>query len=330
MTNMQPNTVATEETLVEELADPSVGQISNPTSKRLSRRQLLVRRFLRNRVAVGGLVVIAILAVVAIVGPFVTHWKWDVIDPKSYLKPPSMRHWLGTTQAGRDMLALTMRGMGKSLLVGFCVAILSTGIAAVLGSTAAYFGGWVQRIILWVIDLLLVIPSFLIIAILMSGGAAGLIGALHLTGANAWILLVFLLALFGWMLSARVVRSLSMSVKEMEYVHAARFMGLPARIIIARHILPNISSLLVVDATLNVGGAILGETALSYFGFGIQSPEVSLGTLISDGQQQLTTFPWLFAAPATVLVVLVLAVTAVGDGVRDAFDPSSGAGGSAK
>ena len=261
------------------------------------------------------------LIVIALIGPALSNWTYDFVDRRSYLKPPSDRHLLGTTQGGRDMLALTLRGLRKSLLIGFMVSVLSTGIAAIVGSFAAYFSGWFERVALWVTDLLLVIPSFLLIAVMTTGAPKG---------PSSWLLLVVLLAAFGWMLSARVVRSLSLSVKEREYVQAARFMGLPAPLTIIRHILPNISSLLIIDATLNVGGAILAETGLSFFGFGVQSPDTSLGTLLSVGARQVNSFPWLFTGPAITVVVLVLCVNAVGDGLRDALDPSSASGGSAR
>ncbi|MFL6026603.1 MAG: ABC transporter permease [Friedmanniella sp.] len=295
---------------------PGAGQ-----SKRLTRRRLIIRRFLRNKTAVVGLVVIVALVVIALIGPYLTQWSYDEVDRRAYLKPPSDRHPLGTTQSGRDMLALTLRGLRKSLLIGFLVAILSTGIAALVGSFAAYFGGWFERVSLWVIDLLLVVPSFLLIAVLTTGGSKGPYG---------WLLLVVLLAAFGWVLSARVVRSLTLSIKEREYVHAARFMGLAAPKTIVRHILPNISSLLIIDATLNVGAAILAETGLSFFGFGVQAPDTSLGTLLGEGARQVNSFPWLFTSPAVTVVVLVLAVNAVGDGLRDALDPSSASGGTAR
>jgi peptide/nickel transport system permease protein len=290
-------------------------------SKRLSRGRLIVRRFLRNKTAIVGLVLIIFLIAVALIGPYVSNWTYDFVDRKAYLKPPSDRHLLGTTQGGRDMLALTLRGLRKSLLIGFMVSVLSTGTAAIVGSFAAYFGGWFERIALWITDLLLVIPSFLLIAVMTTGAPKG---------PRSWLLLVVLLAAFGWMLSARVVRSLSLSVKEREYVQAARFMGLPAPLTIVRHILPNISSLLIIDATLNVGGAILAETGLSFFGFGVQSPDTSLGTLLGVGARQVNSFPWLFTAPAFTVVLLVLCVNAVGDGLRDALDPSSASGGSAR
>jgi peptide/nickel transport system permease protein len=289
--------------------------------KRLTRRQLIMRRFVRNKTAVAGLVAIVVLIIIALIGPYLTNWTYDYVDRRAYLKPPSERHWLGTTQGGRDMLALTLRGLRKSLLIGLLVAVISTTIAAIVGSFAAYFGGWFERVALWVTDLLLVIPSFLLIAVMTTGGPQG---------ANAWILLVFLLAFFGWMLSARVVRSLALSVKERDYVHAAKFMGLSAPRTIVRHILPNISSLLIIDATLAVGAAILAETGLSFFGFGVQSPDTSLGTLLGEGARQVNSFPWLFTGPAVAVVLLVLSVNAVGDGLRDALDPSSASGGSAR
>jgi peptide/nickel transport system permease protein len=289
--------------------------------KRLTRRQLITRRFVRNKTAVAGFFVIVALIIIALIGPYLTNWTYDYVDRRAYLKPPSERHWLGTTQGGRDMLALTLRGLRKSLLIGLLVAVISTTIAAIVGSFAAYFGGWFERIALWLTDLLLVIPSFLLIAVMTTGGPQG---------ANAWILLVFLLALFGWMLSARVVRSLALSVKERDYVHAAKFMGLSAPRTIVRHILPNISSLLIIDATLAVGAAILAETGLSFFGFGVQSPDTSLGTLLGEGARQVNSFPWLFTGPAVAVVLLVLSVNAIGDGLRDALDPSSASGGSAR
>ncbi|GAA3710868.1 ABC transporter permease [Microlunatus aurantiacus] len=291
-----------------------------PGEKRITRRRLIARRFLRNKTAVVGAVIIVLLIVVAVIGPWISPYAYDEIDRRAYLKGPSERHWFGTTQGGRDMLALTLRGLRKSLLIGFLVAIISTTVAAVVGSFAAYFGGWFERIALWVIDLLLVVPSFLLIALISTGGPKG---------PNSWLLLVLLLAAFSWVLSARVVRSLSMSIKEREYVQAARFMGLSAPKTIVRHILPNISSLLIIDATLNVGAAILAETGLSFFGFGVQAPDTSLGTLLGQGARQVNSFPWLFTGPAVVVVLLVLSVNAVGDGLRDALDPSSQSGGSA-
>ena len=284
------------------------------------RNKLLLRRFLRNRTAVAGAIVILMLIVIAIVGPWISPWAYDEVDRQAYLKPPDARHLLGTTQSGRDMLALTLHGLQRSLIIGLVVAVLSTGIAAVVGAFAAYYGGWLERFALWIIDLLLVIPAFLLIALVASNSN---------TVQSSWLLLVILLTAFGWMLSARVVRSLSISVVHREFISAARYMGVPGPIIVFRHVLPNIASLLIIDATLNVSGAILAETSLAYFGFGVQPPDTSLGSLLGDGARQLSTFPWLFAGPAVVIVLLILSVNAVGDGLRDAFDPASKSSGKA-
>lgn len=303
---------------------PLPAEVEQPTTpvarRRLSRGQLVLRRFLRNRTAVAGALLILTLAIVALIGPGLFYWKFDDIDYDAFLAPPDSNHLLGTTQAGRDVLALTLRGMGKSLVIGFMVALLSTSIAAFVGASAAYIGGWYEKAVLWVVDLMLVVPSFLLIAVITTGGPQG---------DSAWLLLVLLLAIFGWPLSSRVVRSLTLSVKEREYIQAARFMGLPTWRIIVRHIIPNVSSLLIIDATLGVGYAILSETGLSYFGFGVQPPDTSLGTLIGEGARMATTYPWVFLGPATILVLLVMSVNAVGDGLRDALDPTSGSGGRA-
>lgn len=288
--------------------------------RRLNRRQLIWRRFLRNRMAVVGGIGIAFLFFLAVFGPYVLYWKFDDIDTAAFLRPPDSAHLLGTTRSGRDVLALTVRGLGKSLLIGFLVALISTSLAALVGASAAYLGGWYERMMLWIVDLLLVVPSFFLIAVASRGAPEG---------DAAWMVLVVLLAAFAWPLSARVVRSLTLSIREREYVLAARFMGLSAARIIVRHILPNASSLLIIDATLGVGYAILSETGLSYFGFGVQPPDTSLGTLIGEGARMATTYPWVFAGPAVVLVFLVLCVNAVGDGLRDALDPASASGGRA-
>lgn len=281
------------------------------------RGSLFWRRFRRNRLALVAVGVIAALVLAALVGPLVWTWPASAIDTQAFLVPPSWTHPFGTTRAGQDVLALTLNGLGKSLLIGLLAALVSTALAAVVGASAAYLGGWYERAMLWIVDLLLVIPAFFLIAIVVRSTEA------------SWPVLAVLLAAFAWPVSARVVRTMSLSLRERQYVMAARFAGLsPARIIFA-HLLPNVGSLLIVDLTLGIGYAILAEAGLSYFGFGVQTPDTSLGTLISEGSLMIDTFGWVFFAPASVLVVLVLCVNAVGDGLRDALDPTSTAGGRA-
>jgi peptide/nickel transport system permease protein len=278
-----------------------------------SRWSLVLRRFRRRRLAMAGLLVLVFLFLLAFVGPYLGQWSYTDHDFNAFLQGPSLDHWFGTTQTGGDVYALTLRGMQKSLVIGLLVALISTGVAALVGSFAGYMGGWIDKSLMWFVDLMLVLPSFLIIAIL-SPTFRG----------KTWLVFVILLAAFLWMVTARIVRGMTISLREREYVMAARYMGVPAHKIIFRHILPNISSLLIVDATINVSAAVISETGLSYFGFGVQPPDVSLGTLIADGTPSATTYPWLFGFAAGLLVITVLAVNLVGDGLRDALDPTSG------
>jgi peptide/nickel transport system permease protein len=276
------------------------------------RSKVVLGRLLGNRQARYGFIALILLVALAYLGPFVGAHDWTDKDFLAFLSPPSADHWWGTTTIGQDMYAITLRGMQKSIVIGLLVALVSTGLAALVGAFAGYFGGWVDRLLMWGVDLMLVLPSFLIIAIISP----------QLKGAS-WIWFVALLAAFTWMITSRVVRSMTLSLREREYVLAAVYMGIPRWKIIFRHIVPNLSSLLIIDATLNVSGAVIGEAALSFFGFGIQPPDVSLGTLIAEGSRNATGYPWLFAFPAGLLVVLVLSVNLIGDGLRDALDPGS-------
>lgn len=290
----------------------SGAQLEPPRKPVATRGSLVLRRFARNRLALLGLSVIVLLYVMAFVGPLVTPWTYDKIDYTAFLRPPSGLHWFGTTKIGEDMFAQTMRGLQKSLTIGLMVGIISTSIAAIVGATAGYFGGWTDRSLMWLVDLLLVLPSFLVIAV-----------ASPAFRGKSWWIFVLLLALFQWMITARIVRGMTLTLKGREFVKAAQFMGQPPWRIIAKHIVPNMASLLIADGTINVGTAVLAETGLSYFGFGVQPPDVSLGTLINSGTEAALIFPWLFWIPAGFLVTAVLAASLVGDGLRDALDPTS-------
>ena len=279
----------------------------------ISRRTLVARRFARNKLAVAALAVLVTLFIGCYALPPLLPYSYSELDFYALQSPPSTTHWFGTNALGQDVLAQVLRGMQKSMLIGVAVAVISTLIAATVGSIAGYFGGWRDRTLMWLVDLLLVVPSFILIAIITPRTK---------NSANV-ALLIALLAAFSWMISSRVVRGLTMSLREREYVQAARYMGVPNRQIIARHILPNVASILIIDTALSVGGAILAETGLSFLGFGVQPPDVSLGTLIADGTKSATTFPWGFLVPAGVLVTILVCANLTGDGLRDAFDPGS-------
>ncbi|MGN9845616.1 ABC transporter permease [Nonomuraea sp. H19] len=294
-----------EEERAEELSDGLM--IRSP-----SRVRVVAGRFFASRQGRIGFTVLALMFLLAFVGPLFSRWTYTDKDFTAFLQPPSADHWFGTLQTGADVYAVTLRGMQKSLVVGLLAALVSTALAAVVGAFAGYFLGWTDRVLSWVTDLLLVLPAFLILAIMSP-----------LFGPGQWPLFVVMLALFLWMVTSKIVRGMALSLKEREFIQAARYMGVPPARIVFRHVLPNLSSLLIVDATLNVSAAILTETSLSYFGFGIQPPDVSFGTLIADGSKTATYAPWTFWFVAGLLVVTVLAVNLIGDALRDAFDPAA-------
>jgi peptide/nickel transport system permease protein len=298
-----------------EVPTPAIVQplpVAEPTSvdEAATRWTLVRRRLVREPRAVAGFISVLLLFAVAYLSPYFVTWQYDELDTYAFLSPPSAEHWFGTTQNGFDMFALTMRGMQKSLIIGLLGALISTSLAAVVGSFAGYFGGRLNTILLVLVDLLLVLPAFLIIAILSP-----------VFRGRTWLLFVVLLSIFHWMVTSRIVRGMTLSLKEREFVHAARFMGVPGWRIIFRHILPNMSSLLIIDATVNVSALILAEVGLSFFGFGVQPPDVSLGTLIGSYANAALTYPWQFYFPAASLVILVLSINLVGDALRDALDP---------
>jgi len=276
-----------------------------------SRRTLVLRRFLRNKPAVVSLALLVALFIGCYALPPVLPYSYTDLDFYSLQQPPSTDHWFGTNALGQDLLAQTLRGMQKSMLIGVCVALISTIIAATVGTIAGYFGGWRDRTLMWIVDLMLVVPSFLLITIVVQ----------RTRGDIIW--LIVLLAAFSWMISSRIVRGMTMSLREREFVSAARYMGVSNWRVIVRHIVPNVASIIIIDTALNVGLAVLAETGLSFLGFGIQPPDVSLGTLIADGTKSVTTFPWVFLFPASVLVLIILCANLVGDGLRDALDPSA-------
>lgn len=295
------------------VAEPDATEQKVDAGQPVSRGRLILRRFLRQKSGVAALVVLVLIFLLAYLGPYLTHWKYDDFDQTNILTGPDGNHFMGVDEVGRDVFARTLKGLQKSLVIGLVAAVVTTGIAAVAGSLAGYFGKAIDLTVVWIIDLLLVLPAFLILAIL-SPALAG----------RTWLWLVVLLSAFGWMVTGRVVRGMAMSLRERDYVHAAKFMGVPSLTIIRRHLLPNMASLLIVDVTINVGSTILAETGLSFFGFGVQPPDVSLGTVLSDAQPLATTYPHVFMFGAGLLVLTVLCVSVIGDALRDAIDPSSG------
>ena len=283
------------------------------TRRPLSRNALVWRRLrAMPRFWVGASVFVAIV-LWSLIGPVFAQWSPTDRDAFNMGMGPTLRHWFGTNGIGQDIYAQTLSGLQKSLIIGLVAGVLGTLLAAVIGSTAGYLGGVTDKVVGWFTHLLLVVPSFFILVLLSP-----------LFRSLSWIALTFFLAIFSWMIMAQVVRNQTRSLRNRDFVRAARYMGMPTPKILRRHILPNIASLLIIDATLGIVSMIMSETALSYFGFGVQKPDVSLGTLLADGTSAALTRPWLFVFPAGVLIVLLFAISLIGDALRDAIDPTSG------
>jgi peptide/nickel transport system permease protein len=285
----------------------------SPQRRSVSRGRLIWRRLSSTpRFWIGG-VALVLLVAWAIFGPMLSPYDFTDQDVNYLNYPPTIVHWFGTDILGHDVYTQTMIGLQKSLIIGFVAGPLATLIAAIVGSLAGYIGGAAEKVISWFIDLALVLPSFFILVLLYP-----------FFKSSSWIVLTFFLAFTGWMIMAQVVRSQTTSLREREFVKAARYMGFNAWSVVTRHIIPNVASLLIIDATLGVGAMIITETTLSFFGFGVQPPDVSLGGLLSDGTSAAVTRPWLFCFPAGILILLLLSISLVGDALRDAVDPTSG------
>ncbi|TFC91021.1 MULTISPECIES: ABC transporter permease [Cryobacterium] len=290
-----------------------VGVPSGPPARPRSRGRLIWRRLTQTSRFWVGAIVIGLILAWALLGPLFYPFDAFGRDPLNMGLGPTQLHWFGTNSIGQDLYAQTLVGLQKSLVIGLIAGPLGTLIAAVVGSVAGYMGGVVDRVLVWCINLLLVLPSFILLVILSP-----------LFKGLSWVFLTIFIAGFSWMIMAQVVRSQTKSLRDRDFVKAARYMGVPMPKILGRHIIPNVASLLIIDATLGVVAAILAETSLSYFGFGIRAPDVSLGTLLAEGTSAAVTRPWLFVFPAGALIVTLFAVSLIGDALRDAVDPTSG------
>jgi peptide/nickel transport system permease protein len=273
---------------------------------------LAVRRFLRHRLAMGSLVVLVFMTLVCVLAPLLVHHGYaQVRGFQLRLKPPGKQGGLfGTDLLGRDVLARVLYGGRVSLAVGAGVALASTVIGTFVGAVAGYVGGRLDNFLMRITDIFLAMP-LLVILILASKIFGGSV-----------LDIVITLSTFFWMPVARIVRGLFLSLKEKEFVEAARAMGASSFRIMFRHILPNCLGPIIVNATLSVAGAILTESVLSFLGFGVQPPVPTWGNLLDSGRSFTTTAPWLVWFPGLAILITVLAVNFLGDGLRDALDPT--------
>ena len=272
----------------------------------------LARMCRQNRLAAFSAAVIVVIILLAVFAPVIAPYKEAQQDLMARLQPPSMAHIFGTDELGRDVFSRILYGSRVSLIVGIFPAIISLLIGIVLGLTAGYFRGWVDYVIMRLADIMLSFPSLLLTMVIMY--TLGRFG-------NSIVCIFIALSLVGWASVARVVRSHTLSLKETEYVEAARSIGVSNRKIMFRHILPNCIPSLIVLYTLSVPSSILSESTLSFLGIGVQPPAASWGLMVNQSKQFLFSQPWLALAPSLAIMIIVLAFNFLGDGLRDVLDP---------
>lgn len=269
------------------------------------------RRLRANKAAVLSIFVLLAILIAALVGPYLIPWGYSQVDWSNIRAAPSFEtgHYLGTDQNGRDLLARIFQGTQMSFLVAFVATFVSVVIGVVYGAVAGYFGGRVDAVMMRFVDIMYALPYILFVIILVV-----------IFGRSPVLLFVGIGAI-EWLTMARIVRGQTLSLKEREFVEAAKAGGARPFTIIMRHIVPNLTGPVVIYATLTIPEIIITESFLSYLGLGVQEPQTSLGTLISQGSGVAVALPWLLLGPAVVLVLMLMSFTYLGDGLRDALDP---------
>ncbi|MBA3236586.1 MAG: ABC transporter permease [Chloroflexi bacterium] len=278
----------------------------------MSPRRAAVRRFLRHRPAIAGIVILAIIILLAVFAPLLTPWPPNWVDFEAGARqPPSAAHVLGTDVSSRDIWSRVLYGARTSILVGFGAVALYLVIGTLLGLIAGFYGRYLDQLIMRSTDTIMSIPPLLLIIVFVSVVGPSIISVMIVIG------------LLGWPITARLVRGQLLVLRESEFITAARVVGVPDRAILVRHMLPNILGPLTVVATFGVATAVLLESSLSFLGLGVRPPEASWGNLITEAVSPvvLTQLPWQWVPAAIAITATVLSVNFIGDGLRDAIDP---------
>jgi len=296
-------------------ADPDLTETTGPT-RTVGLTALAWRRFRQHRPAVAGIVVLLVLTAATVLAPLIAPYDPNHGDFAAFNAAPSGAHLLGTDFGGRDALSRALYGGRISLLIGGASMLSAVLLGTLLGALAGYAGGWVDIVIMRATDVVLSFPLYVLLFVLSAFLAGG-------GGTQNIEVVVLLLAAVGWTTIARLVRGEFLTLRERDYVQAARAIGVSPAGIVLRHLLPNAIAPIVVNATLLVGGNIILESVLSFFGFGVQPPTSSWGSMLADGLPYQVDAPWETVAPGLLILLTVLSVNLVGDGLRDALDPFS-------
>lgn len=271
----------------------------------------LLKRALSNPLAMAGFIIIVCIFILAIFAPWIAPYDPDAINVKTILFSPSWQHWMGTDGLGRDVLSRMLYGGRISLLVGLVAVGISTTIGILLGALAGYYRGWVDTIIMRLVDIMLSIPSFFLILAVIA----------FLTPSIINIMIV--IGLTSWMGVTRLVRAEFLSLNNREFVMASRTLGAKDTRLIFTHLLPNSLTPIIVSAVLGVAGAVLLESGLSFLGLGVQAPQASWGNILTDGKEYIQFAWWLSLYPGMAILITVLGYNLLGEGLRDALDPRS-------
>jgi ABC-type dipeptide/oligopeptide/nickel transport system permease subunit len=318
------------------LQDVTGDYFSSDQAERIRSRSLwsvALRRLSRNRAAVAGAVFIVLLAVVAIGAPLFARYHFADQHLLHTYESPNSQFWFGSDELGRDIYSRVIYGARISLGVALAAMVFQLAIGVPLGLIAGFYGRWVDSLVMRLVDMMLALPTFLLLIVFanyfretLTTDASGLAGVLsELNDSIAGLLGVLLaISLTWWVFPARLVRGVVLSLRERDFVTAARASGATGRRIIIIHILPNTMAPIVVAAMLGIPGAILAEAGISFLGLGVQPPYPSWGLMIADAATALRSYPYMIIPPSAALVLTTLAFNFLGDGLRDALDPSSG------
>jgi peptide/nickel transport system permease protein len=271
-------------------------------------------RFRRHRLALAGLAVVALFATLALLAPVIAPYEPNKTDLSAMLEGPSPAHPMGTDELGRDLYTRILYGGRVSLAVGFLAVALAVTIGTAVGAFAGYHGGWLDNLLMRVVDFMICLPTIFVLILLAT-----------LFGTNP-VTIILVIGGLRWMGTSRLVRGSFLSLREREFVEAARCLGAGSGRIILRHVLPNAAGPIIVAATLGIAGAILTESSLSYLGLGIQPPMASWGNMLRNAQTQMVRAPWTAVFPGLMIFLTVLAMNYIGDGLRDALDPRKAEG----
>ncbi len=265
--------------------------------------------FYKNKLALTGCGIVILLFAVSLLAPVIAPYDPGAIDLKNVLAPPSAEHWFGTDQLGRDVLSRMIWGARISLKVGFVATGLAILIGMILGAVAGYYGGWIDAVIMRFVDIMLCFPTFFLI-----------LAVIAFLEPSIWNIMI-VIGLTGWMGVTRLVRADFISLRERDFVRAARSIGANDARIIFIHILPNALASILVAATLGIAGAILTESALSFLGIGVQPPTPSWGNILTAGKDNIDIAWWLSLYPGLAILITVVGYNLLGEGIRDASDP---------